>query len=293
MSLGNKKSNWFPGHMKLTKNLIKTSLKKVDLIINLIDARAPFSSMNFSILKLVEQKPFVVFLTKADLADDVSTTIWLNHIKTKFGFFASALSCKNSNQVEKSFNLACAHLKTIKSLKFGDNMIRIMVVGISNVGKSTLINSFSGSKKAKVENRPGVTRALQWIFLKNGVSLLDTPGVLPIEAQSDESQFALQLIGAIKREKIEVENLAIKLLNHLKAHNIEFFKRNFPEKLAFFSDAFEWLSEFAHFKGMVLKGNEPDLFRASNFLVDGFQSGKFGRITLELPDSFQEEGCSI
>lgn len=282
MISGKENSNWFPGHMKLTKSLIKTSLKNVDLIINLVDARAPFSSMNFSILKLIEQKPFVVFLAKADLADEASTKLWINHFKLKFGFFACALSCKNFNQVERSFNLACNHLKTLKNLKFGSNMIRIMVVGISNVGKSTLINSFSGSKKAKVENRPGVTRVLQRIFLKNGVSLLDTPGVLPVEIQSAESQFALQLIGAIKREKIDVENLAINLLNHLKAFNGWFFERNFSGSLACFNNAFEWLSEFARFKGMVLKGNEPDLFRAANFLVDGFQSGKFGRITLEL-----------
>lgn len=284
MVLSGINSSWFPGHMKLTKSLIKSNLSRVDLVINLVDARAPFSSMNSSILNFVQRKPFVVFLAKSDLADENSTKAWVKYFKINLGFFAFALDCKNSSQVEKGFSLARVHLETLKKLKFGSNMIRIMIVGISNVGKSTLINSLCGSKKAKVENRPGVTRSIQWISLKNGISLLDTPGVLPVEIENENKQFALQLIGAIDRQKIEVENLAIGLLNHLKTRGIDFFEQNFSKRLSCCENVFDWLNEFAKNRGMVLKGNEPDLVRASNFLIDCFRRGKFGKITLELPE---------
>lgn len=280
----NSNSNWFPGHMKLTKDLIKNCLSKVDLIVNLVDARAPLASTNFSILKLIKKKPFAVFLGKADLADENLTKAWLTYFKAKLGCFAFSLNCKNFKQVEKGFNLAREHLKTFKELKFGNNMIRIMVVGISNVGKSTLINGFSGSKKAKVENRPGVTRKIQWFFLKNGLSLLDTPGVLPVEVDDEKKAFILQLIGSINREKVDVENLALELLNYLKGLKINFFEKFSSKPLLECENVFEWLSEFAKFKGMVLKGGVPDLNRASNFLVDGFRSGNFGKISLEVPD---------
>lgn len=283
MVFDEKKFDWFPGHMKLTKNLIKVYLNSVDLVIYLVDARVPFSSLNLSVLRLVSRKPVVVFFAKSDLANEGSTKLWVEYFKKEFNLFSFALSCKNVSQVKAGFKSAGSHLEKIKKLKFGVKLIRVMVIGIPNVGKSTLINSVCGAKKSKVENRPGVTRSMRWFFLKNGFSLLDTPGVLPVEVDNENKKYALQLIGAVKREMVDMENLALQLLNHFKHLKTNIFKKKFSSELVDCESEFDWLIRFAKLKGMVLKNSEPDLERASRFIVDEFQKGKLGKITLELP----------
>lgn len=278
------KSNWFPGHMNLTKYLIKSCLSQVDLVINLVDARAPMASTNFSILKWVKNKPIVVFLGKIDLANESITKDWLDYFKIELGYFAVAVNCRNFNSVKKSFDLACEQFKKVKRSRFNSNMIRIMVVGVSNVGKSTLINSAVGSKKVKVENRPGVTKSKQWVVLNGGMSLLDMPGVLPLDVKNEEQNFCLQLIGVVKREEVDAENLSLYLLDFLYLTNLNFFEKNFSGKLQNFDNAFNWLKNFAEAKNMVLKGGKLDLLRASNFLINEFQRAKFGRFTLENPE---------
>lgn len=283
MKFGEKKLSWFPGHMNSTKNLIQNCLNEVDFVINLVDARAPFSSMNFSILKWIKRKPLIVFVSKIDLADEKCTKTWLDYFKQKLNCLALPISCRRLGSVRKSFDLACSYFKTLKQQKFSFNMIRVMVVGIPNVGKSTLINSLGGFKKAKAENRPGVTKSKQWLSIGDGLSLLDMPGVLPVEIENYEQTFCLQMIGAVKLDLVDVEDLALNLLNFLNLNSVSFFEKNFSENLQKFKGASNWLSMFAERKKMFLKGGELDLVRASKFLINEFQKCKFGKFTLEMP----------
>lgn len=278
---------WFPGHMKSAKEFLKSNSKQVDLIINLVDARAPMASSNFSILKLFVGRPVAFFLGKSDLADESATKIWVLHFRNKFGVFAGALDCRNQKKIRNIFDLACDWLQKTKKLKFGRNMVRAMVVGIANVGKSSLINSLVGSKKTRVENRPGVTRSTQWVFLSNGISLLDTPGVIPNSIENEDQAGFLQLIGAVKREEVDVESLAVDFLNGLKNFSgfSELTFKKFFNELDCNENGLNLLLKLAKSRCMVLKGGEPNLERAANFVVDSFQKGKFGRLTLELPQN--------
>ncbi len=282
-----KRFGWFPGHMKSAEEFLKSSTKQIDLVINLVDARAPMASSNFSILKLFSGRPVAFFLGKSDLADESATKIWVLHFRRKFGFFAGELDCRNQKKIRNIFDLACEWLQKNKKLKFGKNMIRAMVVGIANVGKSSLINSLVGSKKLRVENRPGVTRSNQWVFLDNGVSLLDTPGVLPNIIENENQAEFLQLIGAVKREEVDVESLAVDFLNGLRNFSgfSELKLKNFFNDLSFNEDGLNLLLKLAKNRCMVSKGGDLNLERAANFVVDSFQKGKFGRLTLELPQN--------
>ncbi len=280
----NKKLGWFPGHMQRGTHLIKTYLSKVDLIVNLIDSRIPIASSNLSIFNLIKQKPIVFFLGRSDLADERLTTEWINFFKNECNIFALALNCKNLADVEKKFEIACDYLRNVKKIKFGSNMIRIMVVGISNVGKSTLINSVLKTRKAKVENRPGVTKSVQWLSLSNGCSLLDTPGIVSFSCDENENRWLLQLTGAIKRSEIDVEEVAYLFLNCVFKQDGSFFEKHFDEILTNFEEPVQWLTQLAKLKGMLLKGGNADINRAANFVIDKFQKGQFGPVTLELPN---------
>ncbi len=286
--LENKKENfknWFPGHMKKAGFLIKKNLRNVDVIYEVLDARAPVSTRNIKISNLVKGKLRFFILAKADLADDNVTRLWVNKFKKEEKLPSFAVDCRNFKQTRKivdmSFKILQDYKKKIGKKNFMSAQFRAMVVGVPNVGKSSLINGLVGRKKAKTGNFPGVTRSEQWISVNENISLLDTPGNLNFNIEDEKNFFVLQLLGSIKTGLFDVENVALDMIKFLKENNEEFLKKYIKADV---SDSCEVLLEkFAKQKCMIKKKKEADLNRAAEFLVKQFSANKLKGISLEVP----------
>lgn len=278
---------WFPGHMAKTRRLMRENLKNVDLVIELLDARIPRSSRNPEIRALTEGKPLVTLLNKSALADESETAKWVAHY-TDAGSICLAVDCVSGKGLERLMpairRLLADKLERYEQKGMAKRHLRAMVVGIPNVGKSTLINRLSGSKKAKVENRPGVTLAPQWITTQQGLDLMDMPGVLWPRFDDRETGENLAITGAIKDDVIEIETLAIALCRKLRQRYPELLLARY--KLGERTDI-EDLSDLALFerigrkRGFLISGGEIDTERTANTLLDEFRAAKIGRITLD------------
>lgn len=278
---------WFPGHMTKTKRKIQESLKLVDVAAELIDARIPLSSRNPVLAELLAQKPRVILLNKCDMADPKETQKWISFFvqqKTP----ALALDCKSGKGLG-------AFTPTVKEL-LQDRMeqwkakgmvgrtIRVMIVGIPNVGKSSFINKMAKGTKAKVEDRPGVTRGNQWYSIGQGMELLDTPGVLWPKFEDPNVGEKLAFTGAVKDQITDTEYLAAKLLEELvRLGYVSGLRERF--KLADLSleelPGYELLERIGRKRGMLISGGEVDLERASVMVLDEFRACKLGKVTLE------------
>lgn len=274
--------NWYPGHMKKTSESISENLKKVDLVLELIDARAPKASRNPNIPILTEGKERIILFNKSDLADENENRKWMEEFKkedvpavninanTKKGF---------SELLDKIDEVMAEKRSKDREKGIQSKMVRAMIVGVPNVGKSTLINSLANRRSAKVGNTPGVTKSNQWIKVENRLQLLDTPGVLWPKFESEELALHLAFIGSIRDEVLPIEEVALKL--------IEFLKENYPEKLEerykidISGTPLEIMEEIGRKRGAIIRGGEIDYTRVTNILMDEFRKGTIGRITLE------------
>lgn len=276
---------WFPGHMAKTRRAIAANLKLVDAVVELIDARTPMSSRNPEIDSLTAKKPRIVLLNKCDLADANATSAWVNYFKNE-NVTALAVNCKSGKGLNKLMpTLKATVLKELMDKRERSGMvgapIRLMILGIPNVGKSSLINRLAGGKRAKVEDRPGVTRTKQWVKLQDNTELLDMPGVLWPKFEDQSAAVRLAFTGAISDDILDIETLAMKLLSFLAESYplslIDRYKIEFDES----DDGLSLLEKVGKKRGMVISGGEINTERAAITVLDEFRSGKLGRITLE------------
>lgn len=276
---------WFPGHMAKTRRMIQSNLSLVDGIVEILDARIPESSRNPEMDRLVKGKPRMFVLNKADMADDNATVKWLNYYKSK-GFTAIKISCKSGNGL-KNFLPAVkeqmlSELMARRREKGIENApLRLMIVGIPNAGKSTFINRMAKSKKAKAEDRPGVTRTKQWVKLGDNVEMLDMPGVLWPKFEDQNAARKLAFTGAVKDDILDIEALASLLLENLAVNYPDSLMERY--KIDSEGTGFELLEKLGRKRGMLISGGEVNTERAAITLLDEFRSGKLGNITLELP----------
>lgn len=275
---------WFPGHMAKTRRLIKESLPTVDAVTEILDARMPVSSQNPELHELIGNKPLIVLLNKCDIADENATKEWINYFKSK-AVAVLAVDCKSRNGLNKFIPTLREALKDKIASNQAKGMagkpIRIMVVGIPNIGKSSFINRMAGRNRAKVADKAGVTRQNQWFVIDNGIELLDTPGVLWPKFDDAKIGDRLAFIGSVKDEVFDNETLAVRLL--------EVLVRDYPErieeryKISDFNEleAYEVLELIGKKRGMMMRGGEIDTLRASVMLLDEYRGGKLGKITLD------------
>ena len=275
---------WYPGHMTKAKRAMQEDIKLIDVIIELVDSRVPFSSKNPDIDTLANGKSRILLMNKYDLADKAVSDKWTKYYEEK-GYFVATVNSKNGRGVKAVNDViqkACKE-KIERDRKRGilNRPIRAMIVGIQNVGKSTFINSFAGKACAKTGNKPGVTKGKQWIRLNKNVELLDTPGILWPKFEDQQVGLNLAFIGSIKDELYNIYELSLLLLDYLI--------KNYPDAVADFyeienSDSNnELLERIAIKRGCIKSGAEYDLDKAAKCLVDDFRNGRIGKISLEIP----------
>ncbi len=274
---------WYPGHMTKAKRQMQEDIKLVDLIIELVDARIPLSSRNPDIDELGKNKFRMILMNKSDLADKTQTEKWSSFFKKK-GYFVVCLDARSKSgmkQVHDNIMEACKE-KIERDRKRGikNRPVRAMVVGIPNVGKSTFINSFAGRACAKTGNKPGVTKGKQWIRLNKNVELLDTPGILWPKFEDQMVGLRLALIGSIKDEILNTDELAVELIRLLKSSYAGVLEERYGVDES--KESVDILYEVAKNRNCLLKGSELDYNKAAALVIDEFRSGKIGKITLEI-----------
>lgn len=280
---------WFPGHMTKTKRQIQASLKLVDAVAEIIDARIPISSRNPDLAKLIQNKPRIILLNKCDMANLTATKMWIDHFE-KQGITAIAVDCKSGKGLNKFApavnKVMSERINRLKLKGMINPTMRIMIVGIPNVGKSSFINKIAKQNRAKVEDRPGVTRGNQWFTIAKNLEMLDTPGVLWPKFNDKIVGEHLAFTGAVKDQILDIELLAIRLLDFLKELKpTDFISRFKLEEKNFDSiDSYELLKIIAKKRGMLISGGEVNTERAAIMLLDEFRSAKLGRITVEMPN---------
>lgn len=275
---------WFPGHMARTRRQIKESLPLVDAVVEIVDARVPVSSRNPELPELIGQKPLMVILNKCDLADENATHRRISELG-KQGVTAIAVDCRSG----KGLNAFAPTVRRMLADKIEANAqkgmagkpLRLMVVGIPNTGKSSFINRMAGKNKAKVADKPGVTRQNQWFGIGNGIELLDTPGVLCPKFDDPDVGLRLAFIGSVKDTILDIELIAARFLTIMNENYPERIKERYKLDFSPESEEFERLELLARKRGMLISGGEPDTERAAVMLLDEYRAGKLGRITLD------------
>lgn len=279
---------WFPGHMTKTRRQIQASLKLIDAVVEIIDARIPVSSSNPDLKELLQSKPKLVLLNKCDKADRGATALWVKHYAEN-GITALPVDCKTG----KGLNHFVPSLRKILDKKFKaqqakglkNPILRVMIVGIPNVGKSSFINRVSKQNRAKVEDRPGVTRGNQWYTISKDLEMLDTPGVLWPKFDDQKVGENLAFTGAIKDNILDIELLACDFLELMMKHPTDKFLERFKlsEDDLEANDSYELLQLIGRKRGMLISGGEINTERAAALVLDEYRDGKFGNITLEYP----------
>jgi len=274
---------WFPGHMAKTRRKIKEILPLIDAVAEVVDARIPNASRNPEIKELIEGKPHIILLNKCDMADKAVTDEWIKHYKTQ-GIIAIAVDCKSGKGLSSFKDTVKTALKDRLEVYAKKGMVgkplRVMVVGIPNVGKSSFINKVAGKTRAKVENRPGVTRGNQWFTIDKQLELLDTPGVLWPKFEDKLVGERLAFTGAVKDRILDTELLAMRLLENLSESYRDLLTARYGE-LDFDCDSYDLLCQIGKKRGMVIRGGETDTERAANMLLEEYRNCKIGFISLE------------
>lgn len=287
---------WFPGHMAKTRRIMASNMKLVDAVVEITDARIPYSSRNPEIKKIVGSKPRLVLLNKADSADANMTERWIEWYKNN-GVRAVATDCRSGKNVNRFYSELKQILKDDIAKWDAKGMtgrpIRIMIVGIPNVGKSSFINRLAGSKMAKVEDRPGVTKGKQWVSLDEGFELLDMPGVLWPKFEDKLVGERLAFTGAVKDQIMDTEFLACRLLEFLKDNYNDLLVARYgitTDDIPPCDDetigcvvGYEILERIGRKRGFLISGGEINTQRAADTVLDEYRSGKIGRMTLEQP----------
>ena len=282
-----KQIQWFPGHMAKTRRLIASNISLVDAVVEIVDARSPHSSRNPEMDHMTKNKPRLILLNKSDLADEKTTQQWISYFKRN-GSEALAVDCKSGKGLKSILpSIKNTVLKEVMDKRARNGMtgaaVRLMIVGIPNVGKSSVINKLAGSKRAKVEDRPGVTRTKQWVKLDNNTELLDMPGVLWPKFEDQDVALRLAFTGAISDDILDIETLASKLLYYLARNYPSSLTERYKIELSEDETGFELLEKVGRKRGMMISGGEINTERAAITVLDEFRSGKLGRISLELP----------
>ncbi len=285
----NQNIQWFPGHMTKTKRRIQASLKLIDVVVEIIDARIPISSSNPDLGQIIENKPKLVLLNKCDKANKFATQKWVNYYSEK-GVKALPVDCKSGRGLNKFVpairEILADKFEAQKAKGIKNPILRLMIVGIPNVGKSSFINRVSKQTRAKVEDRPGVTRGNQWYTISNDLEMLDTPGVLWPKFDDEKVGLHLAFTGAVKDQVLDIELLAIDFLDAMQKAPTQEFLDRFKLKREDIEDIqpYELLEHVGRKRGMLISGGEIDTERAANLIMDEYRAGKFGNITLEFPE---------
>lgn len=277
---------WFPGHMAKTRRIIKESLKLVDGVVEIVDARIPFSSANPELDAMIQNKPRIILLNKCDVADSNATGLWIDYFKSR-NMYAVPVDCRTGKGLNSFIpTVQKALSKTIeKNISKGmhGKALRLMVVGIPNTGKSSFINRMAGNAKARVADKAGVTRHQQWFAVGNGIELLDTPGVLWPKFDDPEVGDKLAFTGAVKDEVTDIETLSCRLLEVLGRTRPQAIIQRYKLDSIDGLQGWEILELIGKKRGFLIKGGEIDYARTAVMLCDEFRGGKLGKITLELP----------
>ena len=278
--------SWFPGHMTKTRRMIAAEIGSMDAVCEIVDARIPLSSRNPDLDELTAGKPRLVVLNRVDQADPEQTKRWAAWFRAQ-GCAVIEADAKSGAGV-KQFALAVRALLRDKIAAWEakgqvGRVVRVMVLGIPNVGKSTFINKVSGRKAAKAEDRPGVTRAKQWVPVDRTLELLDTPGILWPKFEDADVGIRLAFTGAIRDEVVDIEELAMKLMDYLGTHYPEALAERYRITVEDGEDGWALLEKAGRKRGFLISGGEVDTERMSRILLDEFRGGKLGRFTLELP----------
>ena len=290
---------WFPGHMAKTRRLMAANMKLVDAVVEMTDARIPYSSHNPEIGRLTQRKPRLVILNKSDAADPNVTDMWLDWFSKK-NMCALALDCKSGKNINKFYvklrELLADDIEKWNEKGMKGRPIRLMICGIPNVGKSSLINRLAGSKLAKVEDRPGVTRGKQWVRLDEGFELLDMPGVLWPKFEDKLVGERLAFTGAVKDQIMDTEYLACRLLEYLKENYPELVVERYGIDLSGIEEpddemmgctvGYELLERVGRKRGFLVRGGDINTERAAATVLDEYRAGKIGRLTLEKPKGY-------
>lgn len=281
---------WYPGHMTKTKRMILENINLVDIVIEILDARIPFSSKNPDINKFAKNKHRIVVLNKSDLADESKTKKWINYFESNSCrvVLVNSISGKGLKEIpDISKELMAEKIERLKNRGRIFVPIRAMIVGIPNVGKSTFINKFIGKSIAKTGDKPGITRGRQWIKIKKDFELLDTPGILWPKFDNQKIGLNLAFTGAINDDILDIHTLAIKLIDDLKILYPNLIKQRY--KIDFKEEnSEEILEKIGIARCFKTKGDNIDLIRTSEIFIDEFRASKLGKITLELPEGIEK-----
>ena len=277
---------WYPGHMTKTRRQIEADLKLVDAVCEIVDARIPMSSRNPDIDAICGNKPRIVILNRMDLADPEATKRWMAWFRSK-GIAAVATDCKTRRGIS-DFQPAVRSVlkeKLERNAARGMNKpLRVMIVGIPNVGKSTLINQISGRKGAKAENRPGVTRGKQWVTVDNGLLLLDTPGILWPKFEDPEVGMMLAYTGAVKEDIMDIEELSCRLMTLLATRYPKVLTERYGIEIPEEINGYDLLQITGKKRGFLMARGEINTERMARVLLDDYRAGKLGKLTFEMPE---------
>lgn len=281
--------NWYPGHMKKTKDLVRDNLKLVDVVVELLDARIPFSSKNPDIDKLAGNKPRVVILNKSDLADKSKLDMWIRYYKNQ-GIKAIPVDTLKgvgvNRLVEECKNVVKDKMNALKEKGRKERPVRVMIVGVPNVGKSSIINKLTGRKSAITGDKPGVTKGKQWVRLKGNLELLDTPGILWPKFEDQEVALNLAFCRSIKDEILDIETLALRLIRKLMEIEPQKLKERYKLENLGETDI-ETMDMIGRKRGFITGRKELDYARIATTVLNEFRDGKIGKISLEVPEDIK------
>ena len=275
---------WFPGHMTKALRMMEENVKIVDAVGYVLDARAPLACFNPSFTKIVGNKPCVFILNKCDLADANKVAAWCNYFSSRGDSYVkvTATASAEAAKITAAFDTATAPIRAKYQQKGLFKPVRCLVLGVPNCGKSTIINCLSGRKTTITGDRPGVTKGKQWVRLKSGLELLDTPGTLWPKFDDERTAYELCFIGSIKDDVVDVTDVALHLLSTLS----EAYPQNLTERYKVeILPATEMFEQIAQKRGFLLRGGEIDGERCAKAILDDFRKGKLGKITLDLPSN--------
>ena len=286
------KIQWYPGHMTKTRRMIADQMKHMDAVCEILDARIPLSSRNPDVEELTADKPRLIVLNRTDLADPAATKRWGAYFRGR-GFAVLEANAREGQGTGK-FSAAVRELLSDKLAAYAEKgqagrMLRVMILGIPNVGKSTFINKVARRKTAKAEDRPGVTRAKQWVPVDQSLELLDTPGMLWPKFEDPAVGLRLAMTGAVRDEILDVEELASHLMAYLGEHYPQALLERYRTVAEESDTGWTLLEKAGRKRGFVVRGGEVDIERMSRILLDEFRGGKLGRFTLELPEEARHE----
>ena len=282
---------WYPGHMTKTVRMMSENISLVDVVVELIDARIPYSSKNPDIDNLAKNKKRIIVMNKTDLADPAKTEVWKKWFEAK-GFTVILADAVKGTGVNKVADTARTLMKDkIEREKARGRLfvpVRAMIVGIPNVGKSTFINKTVGKTTAKTGDKPGVTKGKQWIRIKKDFELLDTPGILWPKFEDEEVGLKLAMIGSINDNILDTETLCTEYINLMMVVNPNFIKNRYNVEFDTIDEPHDVLEKIAVSRDFIKKGGEPDCERTAKIVLDEFRGGKIGKITLEMPEDIHE-----